>query len=45
MLDRIIDWTFDVVMATVMLFAVSLFVMAVLHLAGVLPCPHEQGWL
>ena len=45
MLDRIIDWSFDVVMALVGLGTLALLVMAVLHLVGVLPCPHEQGWL
>ena len=47
MLDRIIDWAFDVllsdvVMAIVMLFAVSLFVISLLILTGVLPDPHAM---
>ena len=42
MLDRIFDVMFDVVMALVGIFAVSLFVRIVLILTGVLPDPHAM---
>jgi|3_EtaG_2_1085321.scaffolds.fasta_scaffold37077_3 translation initiation factor 2 gamma subunit (eIF-2gamma) len=44
MLDRIFDWSFDVVMALVLLGTLAMILAIVLIAAGIVPCPQEQAW-